>query len=225
MASTPRAHRFLDRADAEAVSARVASLEAMRGVEVVTAVIARADSYPEVPWKAFAVGASFAALAAAAMTLLETRWDAFEAVVQAAVAVLAVGGAFALATVWIPPLARIFIPTERREAEVRQYAQALFLESGLHRTRRHDGILILVSLLEREAVIIADRGVSDKIARVELDSIVVTVTGAMARGALADALLAGLEQLDKTLAHHGLWPAAGDTNELTDSVIQEKGPS
>lgn len=209
----------------EAVSARVARLEAARGVEVVTVVIARADSYPEAPWKAFALGASLAALAAAAMTLVDPGWDAFEAVAQTAVAVLAAGGALALGTAWISPLARIFIPAERREAEVRQYAQALFLENGLHRTRRHDGILVLLSLLEHEAVVIADRGVSSKVARAELDSIVGTVADAMARGNLVDALLAGLGRLDEILERHGVNAQSGDTNELSDSVIQERGPT
>jgi putative membrane protein len=216
---------FLDAAAADTVKVRVAGLEAASGVEVVTAVIARADSYPEVPWKAFALGASLAALAAAVMALFEPGWDASVAVVETAVAVLAVGGALALGTVWITPFARVFIPAERREAEVRQYAQALFLEHGLHRTRRRDGILVLASLLEHQVVVLADRGVSEKCAAGEIDSVVATVTGALSRKSLADALLAGLEQLDGILARHGFRAQAGDTNELPDTVIQQRGPA
>jgi len=216
---------FLDAAAADTVKVRVAGLEAASGVEVVTAVIARADSYPEVPWKAFALGASLAALAAAVMALFEPGWDASVAVVETAVAVLAVGGALALGTVWITPFARVFIPAERREAEVRQYAQALFLEHGLHRTRRRDGILVLASLLEHQVVVLADRGVSEKCAAGEIDSVVATVTSALSRKSLADALLAGLEQLDGILARHGFRAQAGDTNELPDTVIQQRGPA
>jgi len=216
---------FLDAAAADTVKVRVAGLEAASGVEVVTAVIARADSYPEVPWKAFALGASLAALAAAVMALFEPGWDASVAVVETAVAVLAVGGALGLGTVWITPFARVFIPAERREAEVRQYAQALFLEHGLHRTRRRDGILVLASLLEHQVVVLADRGVSEKCAAGEIDSVVATVTSALSRKSLADALLAGLEQLDGILARHGFRAQAGDTNELPDTVIQQRGPA
>lgn len=216
---------FLDPATADAVSARVAGIEAASGVEVVTAVIARADSYPEVPWKAFALGASLAALAATAMALFEPGWEAFEAVVETAVAVLAAGGAMALGTVWITPFARAFIPAQRCEAEVRQYAQALFLEHGLHRTQRRDGILVLVSLLERQVVVLADRAVSEKVAHTEFDSVIATVTGALSRASLADALLAGLGRLDGILARHGFHAQAGDTNELPDAVIQQRGPA
>lgn len=225
MASASRTNLFLDPAAADAVRARVAGLEAASGVEVVTAVIARADSYPEAPWKAFALGASLAALAAAAMALVEPGWEAFEAVVETAVAVLAAGAALALATVWITPFARVFIPAERREAEVRQYAQALFLEHGLHRTQRRDGILVLVSLLEHRVVVLADRAVSEKVARTELDSVIATVTAALSRAPLADALLAGVDRLDGILAEHGFRARAGDTNELSDTVIQQRGPA
>ncbi len=216
---------LLDAAAADAIRARVAGLEAASGVEVVTAVIARADSYPEAPWKAFALGASLAALAATAMALFEPGWEAFQAVVETAVAVLAVGGSFALGTVWITPFARIFIPAERREAEVRQYAQALFVEQALHHTQRRDGILILASLLEHQVVVLADRAVRDRVPQVEFDSIVATVAAAISRGSLADALVAGLEQLDEILARHGFRAQAGDTNELPDAVIQQRGPA
>src|SRR3970282_1101159 len=103
------------------------------------------------------------AAAAAAMALLAPGWEAAEAVVETAVAVLAVGAAAALATIWIAPLARLFLPRSRRQAEALQYAQAMFLEGELHRTRHRDGILLLIALFEREVVVLADRGVRDKL--------------------------------------------------------------
>jgi len=223
LARIPRSNLFLEPAAAEAVKARVSALEAASGVEVVTAVIARADSYPEVPWKAFALGASLAALAVAAFAFAGPGWDAFAAVLETAVAVLAAGGLLALVTVWIPSLAAVFVPAERRDTEVRQYAQALFLEQGLHRTRRGDGILILVSLFEHRVVVLADRGVSDKVARTEFDAVIATVTEALSRASLVDALLTGLDRLQGLLLQHGFRARAGDTNELPDGVIQRPG--
>lgn len=224
MPEASKSNLFLDPAAAQSVRARVASLEAARGVEVVTAVISRADSYPEVPWKAFALGASLAALATTIGVLLDPGWDAFQAVIETTVVVLAAGGVLALATVWITPLARVLIPAVRREVEVRQYAQGLFLEHDLHRTRRRDGTLILVSLLERQVVVLADRGVSEKVAQEELDRVVAAVTSTLARASLAAALLAGIVQLDEILSRHGFNALAGDTNELGDAVIERQGP-
>lgn len=207
-----------------AVRQRVAALESATGVEAITAVIARADSYPEIPWKAFALGASLAALAATAAALRAPGWGALEAVVETATAILATGAAAAIATVWIEPLARLLLPRSRRESEVLQYGQALFLEAGLSRTARRDGVLLLVSLFERQVVVVADHGVRDKVGAAELDAVVAAVTAQLARGQLKDALIDGLSRLERALAAHGFRPRAGDANELADSVIQRGQP-
>lgn len=204
---------------------RIAALESTTGVEAVVSVIARADSYPEIPWKAFALGASLASLAAVAAALLEPGWEAAEAVAETAVAALAAGGAAALATVWIAPFARLFLPRARRQAEVLQYAQALFLEAELHRTLRRDGILLLVSLFEHEVVVLADRGVREKLGSAGLEPVIAATTARLARGLLKDALLEGLARLEEALAAHGLRAQPGDANELPDSVIQQRRPS
>src|SRR5262245_2009161 len=100
---------FLDAAAEAAVKQRVTALERATGVEVVAVIIARADSYPEIPWKAFALGASVASLAAVAAAFFEPGWEAHAAIIETAVAVLAAGAAAALATVWIAPFARLFL--------------------------------------------------------------------------------------------------------------------
>jgi putative membrane protein len=208
-------------AQAEAtVRERVAALEAATGVETVSAVIARADSYPELPWKAFALGASLAALASVVLALLEPGWDAFHAIVETAVAVLATGGAAAIAAMWCAPFARLFLPRARREGEVLQYAQALFLESGLARTSRHEGILLLVSLFERQVIVVADHGVRDQVTDAELDQIVAVVTGRLSGGELKGALLEGLDRMEQVLAGHGFKGRRGQANEISDSVVQ-----
>jgi putative membrane protein len=208
-----------------AVRQRVAALESVTGVEVVAAVTRRADSYPEIPWKAFALGASIAAAAAVARALYEPGWEAFEAVAQTAVAVLAAGGAAALATVWIAPFARLFLPRARRQAEVLQYAQAMFLDADLHRTRRRDAILLLVSLFEHEVVVLPDRGIQEKLGAAKLEPVVTAVAARLARGELKDALLDGLARLEEALAASGFRAQPGETNEIPDEVLQERRPS
>lgn len=215
---------LLDPEAESAVRRRVAALEAATGVEAVSAVIARADSYPEIPWKAFALGASLAALASVALALREPGWEAFDAVVETASVVLATGATAALATAWIAPFARLFLPRSRREGEVLQYAQALFLEAGLFKTARRDGILLLVSLFERQVTVVADRAVQDRVGTPELDTVVAAVTERLARGQLKDALLDGLARLEVVLTARGFHTQAGKANEFPDSVIQ-RGPS
>jgi putative membrane protein len=213
----------LDSAAAAAVRQRVAALESATGVELVAAVIARADSYPEIPWKAFALGASAAAAAAVACALLAPGWEAFEAVAETAVAMLAAGGAAALATLWVAPFARLFLPRARREAEVLQYAQAMFLDAELHRTRGRDAILLLVSLFEHEVVVLPDRGIRERLGAEELKPVVAAVTARLAGGQLTEALLDGITRLEEALAARGVRARPGAASELPDDVLQPRG--
>jgi putative membrane protein len=216
---------FLDALAESAVKQRVADLERSTGVEVVAAVIARADSHPEIPWKAFALGASLALLVAVAAALTAPGWEAAEAIVETAVATLAVGAAAALATVWIAPLARLFLSRARRQAEVLQYAQAMFLDAGLQRTPRRDGILLLVALFEREVVALADLGVRERIGPAGLDKVISAVTATLKRGQVKEALLDGLARLEETLAASGFRAQPGEPNEVAEALIQQRGPS
>lgn len=214
--------------DAEAQAAirqRVAALESASGVELVVAVIPRADSYPEIPWRAFALGASFAGAAAVAHALLEPGWGAFHSVAGTAVAMLAVGGAAALITVWVAPFARLLLPRARRQAEVLQHAQAMFLEGDLHRTRKRDAILLLVSLLEHEVVLLPDRGIRDRLAADQLAPVVAAVTARLAKGQLRNALLDGIARLQEALAARGFSAQPGDTSEIADDVLQGRSAS
>ncbi len=57
-------------AEAAAIERGVAAVEARTGVQIVAAVVPRSDTYPELAWRAFALGTSFAALLA-----LMIDWD------------------------------------------------------------------------------------------------------------------------------------------------------
>jgi putative membrane protein len=216
---------LLDPGAEAAVKQRVAALESATGVELVAAVIARADSYPEIPWRAFALGASFAAAAAVARALLQPGWESFEAAAETAVAMLAAGGAAALLTVWVAPFARLFLPRARREAEVLQCAQAMFLEADLHRTSGRDAILLLVSLFEHEVVLLPDRGIRDRLPADRLRPVLAAVTARLANGQLREALLDGITRLEQALAAGGFRARPGESSEIPDDLLRGRKPS
>ena len=62
---------FLSDAEADAIDEQIGRLESQTGVQPVTAVIDKSDTYVELPWKAFALGA---ALAGFAVVLADTAW-------------------------------------------------------------------------------------------------------------------------------------------------------
>jgi hypothetical protein len=64
---------FLSEAETAEIDASIARLEARADVQVVTAVVDKADAYPELLWMAFALGVSLPALAAVVVDWLHPR--------------------------------------------------------------------------------------------------------------------------------------------------------
>src|SRR5512140_4037287 len=125
---------LLSRAESDAIDALIENIESRTGVQMVVAAIGKSDSYAELPWKAFALGASVAALATVLGDLWWPQW------VSSGSALIV---ASALLGVFVPPFARLFLRAARGHAEVRQYAQALFLARELLRTHDRTAVLIL----------------------------------------------------------------------------------
>lgn len=201
------------------VVARVAALERARGVEVVTVAVARADHYPEVPWRAGALAASIAALVVAIGDVLRPDWATSATLLLALAAVMLSGAGAALATMFVRPFARLFLSKLRAEAETRQYAHAYFLDRQLFRTRRRNGILILVARFEHRVELVADIGFDGRVAADEWGSVIAPMVPLLREGRAEDALLAGLDALDALLASKDFAGGAG-ANELPDATVE-----
>lgn len=201
----------------------VAEVEAKSGAQVLVAVIGKADAYPEIPWKAFAVGAAVAALFVVVKELLHPDWASMHSVVFDVVVVLGAGAALGLLTIFAPPLARLFLDRLRAETEVRQYAQALFLERGVFQTHERIGVLVLVSLFERKVVILPDAGIRRHVTDEQIESVIAQMTPLLAERRIVAAAKVGLTAL-AALLHEKLTREDAHGNELADTVVQERGP-
>ncbi len=199
----------------------VAEAEKRTGAQIVLAVIERSDVYAELPWKAFALGASAAGLVVVLLDLLRPDWITSAAILLAVAATLAVGAVCALAAVHLPGFARIFLDSHRAEVEVRQYAQSIFLSRELFATRGRTGILLLVSFFERQVVILPDSGIAERLNHKAQKDVLSRMTVPLAAGQVNHALEEGLAALERALS--GTAPAGGQKNELPDEVIEEKG--
>ncbi len=200
---------------------RTAEAEKRTGAQIVLAVIERCDTYPELPWKAFALAAAVAGLLVSAANLFRPGWASGTAVLFSVVATLAAGAAAALFCVFFPKFGRLFLDAHRAEAEVRQYADSLFLSRGLFATRGRTGVLVLVGLFERQVVIIPDTGLRERLKPDALQVIVSQMTTALSSGRVAAALEDGLTAIEQALSASA--PSASQENELPDEVVEEKG--
>jgi putative membrane protein len=198
----------------------VRDLEHRTGVQIVTAVVDKADAYPEIPWKAFALGSAASALGVLA-------WQALRPVLLAplaqSVSVLGIGAAAALATIFWPAFARLFLDAPRAAGETEQYARALFLERQIFDTPARTGILLLVTLFEHRVIVLPDSGVGRRLDPSALHPVVARMTGLLRRGDRFAALVQGLAVLETALTTAGFTAEGPRDNSLPDNLIQRKG--
>jgi putative membrane protein len=131
------------------------------------------------------------------------------------------GAASGLALSHVPAIKRLLIPASRMTEAVHIRSLAAFTAHGLHYTKAHTGILILASLFERRVVVLADRGINEKVKPGTWDEIVGTITTGLKSKEGAAAFCTAIDRCGKILAEH--FPrAADDRNELDDRLITEK---
>lgn len=66
---------------------------------------------------------------------------------------------------------KIFIKEERMKRNVEIMARASFQKGGIHNTLKNTGLLIYISLFEKQCVFIADKGITNNIPKDEFNSI------------------------------------------------------
>jgi putative membrane protein len=199
----------------------IAVAEKRTGAQIVLAVIERSDSYAELPWKAFALGVSMTGLMVSILNLARPEWSSGTAALLAVVTTLAAGAACALLTVYLKGFARWFLSDHRADVEVRQYAESLFLSRELFATRQRTGILLLVSLFERQVIVLPDTGLRKRLSRDAMQEVIARMAAPLASGQVTRALEEGLKSLEDILAVT-VFEESGE-NELPEEIIVEKG--
>jgi len=216
--------RILSNPDRVRLNRLISEAEKRTKTQIVLAVIRRCDSYPELPWKAFAMAASIAGLAVFARDFPGYAWSSRMTALIAATSILAGGAVFALLAVFMPAFARLFLSRHRARTEVRQYAESLFLSRELFATRGRTGVLLLVSLFERRVVLLPDKGLRKRLTDDAMRDVIAAMAPHLRRNKIDRALEEGLERLTRHLrASARARPSRRAKNELSNEIIEEKG--
>ncbi len=112
------------------------------------------------------------------------------------------------------------LPTHRVAEAVHLRSLAAFAGHGLHYTKNHTGILIFASLLERRVVVLADRGINERVAPGTWQVVVDTVTDSLKSGKPCDGFCNAIERCGDILAVH--FPRqTDDQDELPNTLVTE----
>ncbi|MBU1420018.1 MAG: hypothetical protein KKI15_16155 [Proteobacteria bacterium] len=120
---------------------------------------------------------------------------------------------------FFPGIKRYLLSGEDMEAEVQETALAAFFTERLYKTRDANGILIFISLLERKAWVIADSGISNRIAHERWQDAVSVITNGIREKRQCQALCQAIGMIGEILEKE--FPiGADDHNELHDLIIR-----
>ena len=121
----------------------------------------------------------------------------------------------------IPMVIRLVTSRERMAHKVTLRAEQAFYKHGLHHTKGHTGILILVSMLERRVHVLADKGINDHVPAGTWDGLVNGIIDGIRTGNATDAICAAIAKCGVLLAEVAPSRSGDNPNELPDTLIQE----
>ena len=201
-------HPRFDENARKALTACVKEIETRTDAELVLVIRARSDSYRHAD---YLFGALLAFTGLVFLILSPYTFHPIWVLVE--VVVFFVLGAFVSSR--MDTLRRLLTSKTLRIQKVRTAAAATFYEAGVANTRLETGILVYVSLLERQLEVLADRGLLKAVPALEWNEELFELHEA-ARLGDAKLLEAALHNLSNLLALH--LPATGDNpNELADA--------
>lgn len=212
---------ILSDSDKRHLEKRIADFEKKSGVQLVLAVTHRSGSYPEIPWKAFSVTVSLAALTVFVAWTLTARWTDYGSVLAALVVILFLAALSIVLAVYQPFFAKLFLSETVAEKETHQYAETLFLKKELFATVERNGILVLLSRFERRIVILPDKGLAAVLGNNDVQRIIEMMIPLLRKRLFRQAF-------DKVIDEIGMLINPGsqsmqDGNQLSDKIIEDKG--
>jgi len=122
------------------------------------------------------------------------------------------------------PVKRLWLTESYMQHRVNRRALRAFYEHRLHELKEQNGVLIMVSLLERQTRILADRGIYPKVEPRIWEETAQDLAVALKAGRLAAGLSKAIEKCGYVLTEH--YPARlHDENNLPNPIILESNES
>ena len=114
-------------------------------------------------------------------------------------------------------LKRLFISSLELKTEVKEATEKEFFNQGLHRTREETGILIYISVFERQVWVLADRGIDEKLPSATWQDVVKFIVDGIKERRQVDAICQAVDQVGQILETH--FPVASDNPDELKGVI------
>lgn len=201
--------RLFSAGDERRISEAITSAERATSGEIVVVVAAHSDGYFYAP-----------PLAGAIVALLVPWVLIYFSALGLVSIYLTQLAVFAIVTALLLPMRvrTALVPSSFKRLHAHRRAIEQFLVQNLHTTAGRTGVLLFVSVGERHAEIVADKGIDAKVPPGTWKKVIDDLTAAIGEGHSADGFVAAIAAIGGQLARH-FPPTARDPNELPDHLI------
>ena len=191
------------------ISKAIGAVESQTSGEILAVVATQSDGYLYVP---FLVASLIALLVP--WPFIYLTWHPVQWIYLIQLAVFA-----AIVALLLPGRARLwFVPDAVKKMHAHRRAVEQFLVQNLHTSAGRTGVLIFVSIAERYAEIIADKGIHAKVPEGTWQGIVDQLTSDLANDEAANGFVTAVEACGKHLAQH-FPPGTASANAFPNHLI------
>jgi putative membrane protein len=146
-------------------------------------------------------------------------WHASNAAWLVLATLVAYGCGAWLGTLW--PVIRLCTSTERMRHKVKLRAERAFSQHAVSQTHERTGVLIMLSILERQIYVLPDRSLDRLASADHWAQVVQAAVERLRSGDIVGGLCQGIERCGLLLADICPVRPGDNPNELPDTVIQE----
>ncbi|OPY77866.1 MAG: hypothetical protein A4E65_02572 [Syntrophorhabdus sp. PtaU1.Bin153] len=209
-----RSDKFFTEEERERIRVTTIGVEARTIGEVATVVVDRSDDYPEAEVIGSIFVGSLVSLVLSTVFFHDSVWAFIPFAFLLSVP-------FRLIFRRMPALKVGLISKRKKDKAVWDRAIRTFYERGLYKTKKHTGVLFLLSLLERKVVVLADKGIHGKIPQGTLNGFADMVSKGVREGRSCDALCDAIIAVGNLLFEY--YPITdADTDELPNGIMYEE---
>ena len=115
-------------------------------------------------------------------------------------------------------IGRILTPRHDQISQVNQRAEIEFFESNIKKTKNSTGILLMLSVMEHRAVVLADKTISEKLPPETWNEVIEKMISGIEKKNIAQGMVEGIDVCGELLSRHFPLPP-DDTNELPNHLI------
>jgi len=205
----------------ERITSAVQRAERRTNAEIVPMIVERSGLYRDAQHRAGLIAAlmTLSVLLTGETLWLPWGWHASNAVWLLVAVVLAYAGGTRIG-MWSPVI-RLVTSHERMRHKVTVRAERAFAQHVVSQTRDRTGVLIMLSMLERQIYVLPDRSLAALVNAERWTDVVQAAVERLHQGDIADGLSQAIDACGLVLAEACPNRLGDNPNELPDTLIQE----